>query len=151
MHKILQTFVLLFLGLFHVSSFGQTGKNYSCSYRVADSGNDTNLTFTLPDNYEFGTLIPAELRVKNDPSSRVQMNTVVLKDLGMNKLRGNGRGDLIVHVEVTTPGKLNKEQEELLKSLAKSRGEKGEDVEIHRRSGAHTTGFFGRFRDAFNR
>ena len=80
MHKILQTFVLLFLGLFHVSSFGQTGKNYSCSYRVADSGNDTNLTFTLPDNYEFGTLIPAELRVKNDPSSRVQMNTVVLKD-----------------------------------------------------------------------
>jgi hypothetical protein len=46
---------------------------------------------------------------------------------------------------------LNKEQEELLKSLAKSRGEKGEDVEIHRRSSAHSSGFFGRFRDAFNR
>ena len=61
------------------------------------------------------------------------------------------RGDLIVHIEVTTPGKLNKEQEELLKSLAKSRGEKGEDVEIHRRSVAHSAGFFGRFRDAFNR
>jgi hypothetical protein len=80
MHKILQTFVLLFLGFFHVGSFGQTGKNYSCSYKVADLGNETNLTFTLPDNYEFGTLIPAELRVKNDPGSRVQMNTVVLKD-----------------------------------------------------------------------
>ena len=80
MHKILQTSTLLLLGFFYVSSFGQTGKNYSCSYRVVDSGNDTNLRFTLPDNYEFGTLIPAELRVKNDPGSRVQMNTVVLKD-----------------------------------------------------------------------
>jgi molecular chaperone DnaJ len=58
---------------------------------------------------------------------------------------------LVVHIEVTTPGTLNKEQEELLKSLAKARGEKGDDVEIHRRSGVHSTGFFGRFRDAFNR
>lgn len=80
MHKILRASTLLLLSFFHISSFGQTGKNYSCSYRVADSGNDTNLTFTLPDNYEFGTLVPTELRVKNDPGSRVQMNTVVLKD-----------------------------------------------------------------------
>lgn len=80
MHKILQVFTLLLLSFFHVSSFGQTEKKYSCSYRVADSGNETSLTFTLPDNYEFGTLILAELRVKNDPGSRVQMNTVVLKD-----------------------------------------------------------------------
>ena len=80
MHKILKPFALLFLSFFYVSSFGQTGKNYSCSYKVADLGNETNLTFFLPDNYEFGTLIPAELRVKNDPSSSVKMNTVVLKD-----------------------------------------------------------------------
>ena len=80
MHKILKPFTLLFLSFFYVSSFGQTGKNYSCSYKVADLGNETNLTFILPDNYEFGTLIPAELRVKNDPSSKVKMNTVVLKD-----------------------------------------------------------------------
>jgi len=78
-------------------------------------------------------------------------NTVILKELGMSKLRGNGRGELIVHIEVTTPSKLNKEQEEILKALAKSRGERSEDIEIHRRSAAHTSGFFGRFRDAFNR
>jgi len=80
MHKILKAFTLLFLSFFYVSSFGQTGKNYSCSYKVADLGNETNLTFTLPDNYEFGTLIPTELRVRNDPGSSVKMNTVVLKD-----------------------------------------------------------------------
>jgi molecular chaperone DnaJ len=81
----------------------------------------------------------------------VSGGTVILKDLGMNKLRGHGRGDLIVHVEVSTPSKLNKEQEELMKSLAKSRGESGEDVEIHTRGNQHSAGFFGRFRDAFNR
>jgi hypothetical protein len=38
-----------------------------------------------------------------------------------------------------------------LKSLAKSRGEKSDDVEIHRRSSTQSTGFFSRFRDAFHR
>ena len=78
-------------------------------------------------------------------------DTVILRDLGMNKLRGSGRGNLIVHVEVATPGKLSKEQEELLKSLAKSRGESGENVEIHSRASAHSSRIFGRFRDAFHR
>ena len=119
-------------------------------------GNDLHISIVIPmTSAALGTKVlvetldgPKEVTIK---SGFVSGNTVVLKDLGMNKLRGHGRGDLIVHVEVTTPGKLNKEQEELLKSLAKSRGEKGDDVEIHRRSGAQTTGFFGRFRDAFNR
>jgi len=80
MHKIFHISTLVLLIFFQGSSFGQSGKNYSCSYKVADLGNETNLNFTLPDNFEFGTLIPAELRVKNDPSSSVKMNTVVLKD-----------------------------------------------------------------------
>ena len=84
-------------------------------------------------------------------SGFISGNILTLKDLGMNKLRGSGRGDLIVHVEVSTPGKLSKEQEELLKSLAKVRGESGENVEIHRRTSAHSSGIFGRFRDAFSR
>jgi hypothetical protein len=71
---------LILIGAFFTTVYAQKGKNYSCMYKVADLGNETNLNFTLPDNFAFGTLIPAELTVKNDPSSRVKMNTVVLKD-----------------------------------------------------------------------
>lgn len=80
MHKIFYLSTLLLMIFFQGSSFGQSGKNYFCSYKVADLSNETNLNFILPDNFGFGTLIPVELRVKNDPNSSVKMNTVVLKD-----------------------------------------------------------------------
>ncbi len=119
-------------------------------------GNDLHISIVIPmTSAALGCKVkietldgPHEVEIK---SGFISGNTVVVKELGMNKLRGHGRGNLIVHVEVATPGKLNKEQEELLKSLAKARGESGENVEIHRRGGSHATGFFGRFRDAFNR
>jgi len=79
-YKILKIPALLLISFFQVNSQSQQVKNYSCSYKVADLGNETNLTFTLPGNYEFGTLIPIELKVNNDITSRVIMNTVVLKD-----------------------------------------------------------------------
>lgn len=65
---------------------------------------------------------------------------VVLKNLGMGRLRGSGRGDLIVHVEVKTPTKLNDEQSELLRKLAQLRGEDA-NVAEH--------GVFSKIRDAF--
>jgi molecular chaperone DnaJ len=76
--------------------------------------------------------------------------TVVLKDLGITKLRGHGRGDLIVHVEVLTPSKLNKEQEELLEKLANARSEKPDQVKVHTNNEGTHKGFFSRVRDAFN-
>ena len=77
---------------------------------------------------------------------------VTLKGLGITKLRGSGRGDLIVHVEVLTPQKLTKEEQELLKKFADSRGEKTGAVEVHGRDNAnHEHRIFGRVRDAFNR
>ena len=78
--KTLGFLAFLTVNLFHVNAYGQSSRNYSCAYKVEGSENETNLTFSLPDNYQFGTLIPIELRVKNDPGSRVKMNTVVLKD-----------------------------------------------------------------------
>jgi molecular chaperone DnaJ len=50
-------------------------------------------------------------------------DVVTLHDLGAARLRGTGRGDLLVHVRVETPTKLDAEQEELLRQFAKLRGE----------------------------
>jgi molecular chaperone DnaJ len=70
-----------------------------------------------------------------------------LPDLGVTHLRSPGRGDLIVHVEVLTPTRLDDEQEQLLRQLAELRGEDGPDVGTV--TGARS-GFLGRLRDAFN-
>jgi molecular chaperone DnaJ len=72
---------------------------------------------------------------------------IPVKGKGVTRLRGGGRGDLIVHMEVHTPTKLNKEQQELLAKFAKLRDEKEGDSQMERQDG----GFFSKFRDAFSR
>lgn len=72
---------------------------------------------------------------------------IPLKGKGVTHLRGGGRGDLVVHIDVHTPTKLNKEQEELLQKFAQLRGEKEGDSQVHRQDG----GFFSKFKDAFGR
>jgi molecular chaperone DnaJ len=76
---------------------------------------------------------------------------VVLKDLGVSRLRGGGRGDLIIHLEVATPVKLGKDEEELLKKLASLRKENAASVTVHRLDEKADSGIFSRFRDAFHR
>ena len=73
--------------------------------------------------------------------------TIPVRGKGMARLRATSRGDLIVHVEVQTPHKLNREQEELIRKFASARGEKPGDVKIK----GHEQGFFGKFRNAFGR
>ena len=73
--------------------------------------------------------------------------TIPVRGKGMARLLAATRGDLIVHVEVQTPNKLNREQEELLRKFATARGEKPGDVKIK----GLEQGFFSKFRDAFGR
>jgi len=68
---------------------------------------------------------------------------VTLKNLGVGHLHTGGRGDLNVHVEVQVPTGLDDEQQELLRSLAKARGEERPDPRL---SAAHP-GVFSRLRD----
>ena len=65
---------------------------------------------------------------------------ITLRARGVPRLRGTGRGDLLVHVDVRTPQELDAEQERLLRDLAKLRDEE--------RPGAkgQGSGLFGRFR-----
>ena len=65
---------------------------------------------------------------------------------GVKHLNGNGRGDLVIHVTVETPAKLDVEQEKLLRELAKLRGEESPPG----RFAPGQQGFFSRLRDAFN-
>ena len=65
---------------------------------------------------------------------------------GVPQLRGGARGDVIVHVSVETPTKLDEEQTRLLGDLARLRGEE-------RPAGQFLSGqqgFFSRLKDAFN-
>jgi molecular chaperone DnaJ len=69
--------------------------------------------------------------------------TLRLRARGVPHLRGTGRGDLYVHLDVRTPTKLDPEQERMLREFAKSRGE--EVAHLSKQGG-----FFSRVRDAFN-
>lgn len=72
--------------------------------------------------------------------------SIPLHGRGVTHLRSNGRGELVVHVEVQTPSKLDPEQEELLRRLAKLRGEERPLGQFQ----PGQQGLFSRLKDAFN-
>lgn len=57
------------------------------------------------------------------PSGTQAAATFRLRDRGVARRRGRGRGDLIVRANVVTPTDLNKKQKELLREFASARGE----------------------------
>jgi molecular chaperone DnaJ len=65
---------------------------------------------------------------------------------GVQHLNDAGRGDLIIHLTVETPTKLDAEQERLLRELARLRGEESPPGKF----APGQQGFFSRLRDAFN-
>jgi molecular chaperone DnaJ len=68
-----------------------------------------------------------------------------MRNLGVTHLRGSGRGDLIVHLAVQTPTKLDEQQEDLLRQLAALRGE---ERPAGRMAPAHSS-VFTKLRDRF--
>ena len=71
---------------------------------------------------------------------------LTLRARGVPHLRGTGRGDLHVRLDVLTPTRLDAEQEELLRRLAVLRGEERPQA----RTGVAEDGtIFGKLRDAF--
>ena len=93
------------------------------------------------------TLVTLDGEEQVDIRPGTQPGTIVtLRARGVPHLRGVGRGDLHVHVEVKTPTRLDTEQEQLLRELARMRGE--EQPASTKASGAG--GIFSRVRDAFN-
>ena len=96
---------------------------------------------------------PAEMvaNVTVAPGTQTGARTVV-KGKGVPKLRGRGRGDLVITVVVDTPTGLDDTQRELLSLLAKARGEDATQPTLT--SGpagkGHDKGFFGKLKEAFS-
>jgi molecular chaperone DnaJ len=91
-------------------------------------GDDLHCTVTLPMTAAaLGTTVkvPAlDSEEELDVRPGTQSGQVIeLRARGVPHLRGVGRGDLLVHVVVATPTKLEPDQEELLRQLARMRGE----------------------------
>lgn len=113
------------------------------------SGDDLHCTVALPmAAAALGTVIKLETL---DGSESIEVlpgaqpgDTVKLPARGVPRLRGTGRGDLIVHLDVRTPTKLDGRQEELLRELASLRGEERPLGPVSTKDGS----FFSRIRDA---
>ncbi len=114
-------------------------------------GDDLHCTVTLPmaaaalgASLQVETLDgPADLDIRPGTQSG---QAIPMFGQGTQRLNGSGRGDLIIHVTVETPTKLDAEQEELLRQLAKLRGEEAPPGKF----APGQQGFFSRLRDAFN-
>jgi len=113
-------------------------------------GNDLHAEVTLPMTAaSLGTTVKLDTfdgskEVTVDPGTQTG-HTVRLPDLGVPRLRGSGRGNIVVHINVETPTKLDDEQRELLEKLAALRGEEFAEGRVE-----HRGGFFSRIKDHLN-
>lgn len=120
--------------------FTRDGADLACVLPLPMTAAALGTTLPLPtlDGVE-------ELRI--EPGT--QSGTVItLRAKGMPRLRSSGRvdgrGDLLVRIDVTVPTKLDKEQTDLLRRLAALRGEEQPDLAGGGRNGH---GLFSRLRD----
>jgi molecular chaperone DnaJ len=129
--------------------FTRRGDDIHCTVTVPMTAAALGTTLTLPtleadivDGHDSDVETTFELEVKPGTQSGAEH---VLRARGVPGLRG-GRGDLVVHVVVETPTRLDARQEELLRELAAIRGEEQPSGQVT----ASQKSVFGRLRDAFN-
>ena len=116
-------------------------------------GDDLHVTLALPMTAAaLGTTIPLatlddaiEVQVRPGTQSGT---TETIRGAGVTHLRGSGRGDLVVHIDVQTPTKLDARQVELLTELAAIRDEENPEG-VPAAAATTNGGLFNRLRDAF--
>ncbi|WP_395106984.1 molecular chaperone DnaJ [Actinomadura sp. SCN-SB] len=118
--------------------FEREGDDLHCTVEIpmTAAALGTNVTIETLDGAE-------EVDIKPGTQSG---QVITLYGRGVRHLNESGRGDLLIHVNVETPSRLDDEQEELLRRLAKLRGEE-------RPPGKFAPGqrnVFSRLRDVFN-
>lgn len=117
-------------------------------------GDDLHCTVEVPMTAAaLGTVMPLETL---DGTENVEIgagtqpgHVVTLRARGIPHLRGTGRGDLHVHLDVRTPTRLDAAQAELVRQLAQARGEEGIQLTVQTQDESSGGGLFSRLRDAF--
>ncbi|TNU76592.1 molecular chaperone DnaJ [Miniimonas arenae] len=111
-------------------------------------GDDLHCTTSLPMTAAaLGTVVSldtldGEQEVDIAPGTQGD-HVITLRGKGMGRLRGHGRGDLHVHLDVQVPTRLDERQEELLRELAALRGEEQPQARL----APVGAGMFSRLRD----
>ena len=130
-------------------TFTRQGDDLHCTVTLPMTAAALGTTLTLPtleadvttgDDTEVETQFELEVRPGTQSGSEQ-----VMRARGVPGLRG-GRGDLVVHLVVETPTRLDDRQEELLRELAALRDEETPSGQVR----AAQKSVFGRLRDAFN-
>jgi molecular chaperone DnaJ len=121
--------------------FTREGVDLHCVLPLPMTAAALGTTVTLPALTE-----DEELELDIEPGT--QSGAVrTLRGKGMPRLRStgrvDGRGDLMVHLEVLTPTRLDARQSELLRELAALRGDEQPDLAVN---GRHAGGLFSRLR-----
>lgn len=117
--------------------FVRDGDNLHLTVRVPMIDAALGTTFTV-DNLA-GEELTLEVEAGTQPGEEIR-----LSGAGMPRLRAEGNGDLIAHVDVTVPTELDAHTRELLEKI---RDHRGEDTAVNEEG--ESTGFFSRLRDRF--
>jgi molecular chaperone DnaJ len=128
--------------------FTRDGNDLRCTVSVPMTAAALGTTIELPlleaDLADEGSDVQqwVDLDVRPGTQSGTEQ---VLRGYGVPSLRSQSRGDVVVTVEVETPTRLDEQQQELLRELARVRREETPDGKLHP---THKS-MFGRIRDAF--
>lgn len=127
--------------------FVRKGDQLRCQVTVPMTAAALGVHVELPTLEADVTDDPAAAVVGLDISAGTQSGELLtVKGQGIPRLRGVGRGDLVVEVVVETPTNLDEEQRDLLARLAELRDEQKPLAEV---SDSHRNGVFDRIRGAF--
>ncbi|MDY0946403.1 molecular chaperone DnaJ [Frigoribacterium sp. CFBP9039] len=86
--------------------------------------------------------IDGEVELEIKPGTQ-SADIITIRDRGITKLRGTGRGDLKIGVQVVTPTKLSHKERELIEKFASGRRGQGPELSQFQQ------GLFGKLRDRF--
>jgi molecular chaperone DnaJ len=119
----------------HHDTFSRNGDDLLATLEIQMTDAILGTTVKLP-------ALDGDISVEVKPGTQ-SAEVITLKDRGITHLRGSGRGDLKIGVQVVTPSKLSAKEQDLIKQFASAR----RPVQPH--LAAFQQGLFAKLRDRF--